>query len=257
MSGGRGREARREERLRGEKPAAAPQRRQRLLKLASAAAFLGLAAVAVLIVVSESQSGGGDASNVQGVAEVKQLLAGVPQQGMVLGQLGAKAKLLEFGDLQCPVCKGYSEEVLPQVIENQVRSGEARLDFRNFTIIGPQSTPAGAAAIAAGEQGRGWNFVELFYRNQGAEDSGYVSDEFLTAIARGAGVPNIARWNRDRKSKRLLSEVAATTAEAEQLGFTGTPSFAVEGPATPGLETVDTTVSDPVGALESAISAAR
>jgi protein-disulfide isomerase len=174
---------------------------------------------------------------------------------MTLGEPSAKVKLLEFGDLQCPVCKGYSEEVLPQVIENQVQDGEAKIDFRNFTIIGPQSTPAGAAAIAAGEQGRGWNFVELFYRNQGTEDSGYVTDAFLTAIAKGAGVPDIAKWNADRKSKRVLGEVAATTAEAEKLGFSGTPSFALQGPGAAGTENIGTPSS--VGDLESAISGAK
>ena len=42
---------------------------------------------------------------------------------------GAKVELIEYGDLQCPVCKAYSEEVLPQVIENQVeeRQSEDRL----------------------------------------------------------------------------------------------------------------------------------
>ena len=74
--------------------------------------------------------------------------------------------------------------------------------------------PAGAAALAAGEQGRGWNFVELFYRNQGVENSGYVTDEFLTAIARGAGVADIAQWNADRRSKRVLAQVDGTTDEA-------------------------------------------
>lgn len=210
--------------------------------------------VAVLIVVSQSGSGG-DASNIQGSAEVGQLLDGIPQSGMALGEPSAKVTLLEFGDLQCPVCKGYSEEVLPAVIEGQVRSGEAKLSFNNYTIIGPESIPAGAAAIAAGEQGRGWNFVELFYRNQGEEGSGYVSDEFLTAIAKNADVPDIARWNRERRSKRILGEVEATTAQAERLGFTGTPSFAVEGPGTAGLETLGTPGSS--DALESAISEAR
>ena len=185
---------------------------------------------------------------------MKQQLSGIPQSGMALGDPKAKVTVLEFGDLQCPVCKGYSEEVLPEVIENQVRNGEAKLDFRNYTIIGPQSTPAGAAAIAAGEQGRGWNFVELFYRNQGVEDSGYATDEFLTAIAKAAGVPDIASWNAARKSKRVLSEVAATTAEAQRLGFTGTPSFALEGPKTSGVEPIGTPSS--AGDLESAISSA-
>jgi protein-disulfide isomerase len=227
-------------------------RRERVTKLASAAAFLALVVVAVLIVVSQNQSSGGDASNIVDTKLVEQQLSGVPQHGMVLGQARAQVTLLEFGDLQCPVCKGYSEEILPPVIENQVRGGEAKIDFRSYTIIGPQSTPAGAAAIAAGEQNRGWNFVELFYRNQGEENSGYVTDEFLTAIAKAAGVPNIAKWNDDRKSNRVLREVAETSAEAEQLGFTGTPSFAVEGPGASGVETLGTPGS--AESLESAIS---
>jgi protein-disulfide isomerase len=230
------------------------ERRQSLIKLSSGLGFLALIAVAVVVVVSGSQNSSGDASSISDAQAVNQLLKGIPQEGLTLGRAGAKVTLLEFGDLQCPFCKGYSEEVLPQVIEGQVRDGEAKLEFNNFTIIGPQSTPAGAAAIAAGKQGRGWNFVELFYRNQGAEDSGYVTDEFLTAIAKGAGVPDIARWNEDRKSKPVLDEVAATTAKAEQLGFTGTPSFAVKGPGTAGIETLGTPES--AADLESAISAA-
>lgn len=230
------------------------ERRQRLIKIVSAVAFLAVAVVAVLIVISQSQSEGGDSSNLEGVAEVKQELAGIPQDGMVLGDAGAKSTVLEFADLQCPVCKAYSEEVLPQVIESRVRSGEARLSFRNFTIIDERSITAGAAAVAAGMQDRGWNFVELFYRNQGIEGTDYVTDEFLTAIAEEAGVPDIARWNSDRKSKAVLAEVEESTAEAQQLGFNGTPSFAIEGPGTKGLEALGTPES--VGALESAISAA-
>jgi protein-disulfide isomerase len=251
VSGRRDREARREEHLREEDQARAAGRHQRLVKLASAGAFLALVVVAVLIVISSGNNGGGDSGNIVEAKEVDRLLAGIPQKGMVLGSSGAKVKVLEFGDLQCPFCKGYSEEVLPQVIEKRVQSGEATLDFRNFTIIGPQSKPAGAAALAAGEQGRGWNFVELFYRNQGTEDSGYADEEFLTAIAKAAGVPDIGKWNRARKSEAVIARVEATSAEAEKLGFTGTPSFALEGPGASGLETIDTPES--IDALEAAI----
>jgi protein-disulfide isomerase len=251
VSGRSDREARREERLREETQAGAAERRQRMVKLASAGAFGALVVVAVLIVVSSGNSGGGDSSNIVDARAVEEDLGGIPQKGMVLGDAGAKLTVLEFGDLQCPVCKGYAEEILPQIIENRVQSGEAKLDFRNFTIIGPQSKPAGAAAIAAGEQGRGWNFVELFYRNQGIEDSGYADDEFLTAIAKAAGVPNLAKWNRARKSQAVIARVEATTAEAENLGFTGTPSFALNGPGTSGVEAIGTPSS--ADALESAI----
>jgi hypothetical protein len=55
--------------------------REQLIKLASAIGFLAVAAVAVLIVISQSQSSGGDANNISAVAEVKQGLKGIPQQG--------------------------------------------------------------------------------------------------------------------------------------------------------------------------------
>ena len=230
-------------------------RRERLIKLASAAVFLTIVAVAVLIVVSQSGSSGGDSENIVAVAEVERELQGIPQDGMVLGQPGAGVTLLEFADLQCPFCRGYAEEQLPQVIENQVRTGKAKLDYRTFTIIDANSIPAAEAAIAAGKQGRGWNYVEIFYRNQGEEGTDYVNDEFLTAIARAAKVPDIARWNSDRRSASVRAEVEAATAEAERLGFEGTPSFAIEGPGTNGTEALGHLES--AGAIESAISAAH
>ncbi len=85
-------------------------------------------------------------------------------------------------------------------METQVKQGEVKIDFRNFTIIGEESVAAGAAALAAGAQGRGWSFVELFYRNQGEENSGYADDDdFLKAIAKAAGVRDLAKWQTDRR----------------------------------------------------------
>lgn len=230
---------------------AEPERRQRLLQMAAGAAFLVLAVVLVLIVVNSSGSGG-DAKNIGGAAEVDRMLAGVPQRKMVLGDPKAPVQLIEFGDLQCPVCAGYAKEILPPIIENQVKNGEATIEFRNLVIIGEESVPAGAAALAAGEQQRGWNYLEVFYRNQGDERSGYVTYEFMRAVAKAAGVKDLARWNQDRR--KLTSEVEATTEEAGKLGYNATPSFAVEGPGTKGLELLGTPQS--TGALEEAIEAA-
>ena len=229
------------------------ERRRRVVRLGSAAAFLAIVVVAVLVVIGQSQTEGGDTS-LEGTGSVRQELAGVPQDGLVLGDPAAPVTLVEFGDLQCPICKGYAEDVIPDVIDSKVRSGEARIEFRNFTIISEESVPAAAAAVAAGRQGHGWEFLELFYRNQGIERSGYVTDEFLIEIARGAGVPDIAKWSKDRKSGRILSEVSADTTEAERLGLEGTPSFAVEGPGTKGLDVLGPLGS--TGEIEAAVDAA-
>lgn len=226
------------------------ERRRRLLQIASAAAFLAVAVVLVLIVVNSNETDGGD-TELEGVASVQRELRDIPQSGLTLGEPSAEVTLYEFGDLQCPVCKAFAEEIVPDVIEAKVRSGEAKIEFRNFTIIGEESVPAAAAAIAAGEQGRGWDFLDVFYANQGLEASGYVTDEFLAEIARGAGVPDIAKWNRTRKSDTVLRQVQGESEEAQRLGLTGTPSFVVSGPATQGKEVLGTPGS--AGALEEAI----
>ncbi len=253
MSGRSSREARREERLQAESEGESEARRKRLLQIASAAVFLAAAVVLVLIVINQSESDGGDTS-LESVATVERELKGIPQSGMTLGDPKATVTLAEFGDLQCPVCKGFAEEIIPDVIGSKVRSGEAKIEFRNYTIISEESVPAAAAAIAAGKQGGGWNFLELFYRNQGLEASGYVTDEFLTEVAKGAGVSDITKWNRDRKSRPVLDQVQSESEEAQRLGLSGTPSFVVTGPGAEGKEVLGTPGS--AGALEEAIEGA-
>ena len=224
------RESAREARRRQEAEEQARLRRQRLVQLGSAAVLLAVVAVAVVIVVSQSGSGSGGDTKLEDVKQVNSELHGLDQQGLTLGDPKAKVTVVEFGDLQCPVCKAYSEQLMPPVIDGPVRSGEAKLEFRNWTIIGPQSKPAATAALAASEQGRYWSFITLFYLNQGQENSGYVTDSFLQAVAEGAGVEDIEKWNQDRQSPRWDAHIAQAETEAGRAGFSGTPSFLVEGP---------------------------
>ena len=148
----------------------------------------------------------------------------------MLGDPKAKATLIEYADLQCPVCEQFSTQVAPDLISNVVRKGTAKYQILQFTIIGPDSVDAAKAALAAGEQNRYFNFVELFYRNQGVENSGYVTDDFLENVAKGAGVPDIAKWNKDRADPQLTKELAKVQSQAQSLGLSSTPSFLVEGP---------------------------
>jgi protein-disulfide isomerase len=244
-------------------------RRHRLLQLSVAGVFLAIIVVVVVIVVA-GNSGGDDSSKplttttagkqsgkqsgIPGKAEVEELLAGIPQEGMVLGNPSAPVEVAEFGDLQCPFCKENSENVTPEVIENQIRAGEAKISFNQFIIIGPESVPAGEAALAAGAQDKAWNFVELFYRNQGEENSGYVTEKFIESIGKEAGIPDLAKWNKERKSGKYKKDLEAQTKEAEKLKFEGTPSFAIEGPKSKGLEVITTPESS--GQLEEEIKEA-
>lgn len=254
MSGKQEREKRREERQQAETKVDSADRRTRILQFGAGAVFLAVVAVIVVIIVAASGGDDGGDTQLEGVAEINQELEGIPQEGLVLGDPNAPVGLVEFGDLQCPFCKLASEEVIPVLIDGPVTQGQSRLTFRNFAFLGPESNVAAAAAIAAGMQGVGWNFVEIFYRNQGKEQSGYIDDSFLKAVAEAAGVEDIEKWNQDRNSQEVKAEVEAEIAEASRLGFTGTPSWAVEGPGTTSLEPLENVSS--ADELESAINAA-
>ncbi|HEY2054441.1 MAG TPA: thioredoxin domain-containing protein [Solirubrobacterales bacterium] len=249
------REERRAERIAAESEAAASTRRGRALRLAAGAGFLALLAVVAVIIAGAGSGKGGDPTHIVDAGVVDALLANSPQQRLTIGQADAPVHLFEYGDLQCPYCKAFSEAEIPAAIEGPVDAGKAKITFRNLLIIGPDSLPAGAAAIAAGEQGRGWNYIETFYRNQAEENSGYVTEAFLEAVARAAGVKDMATWNKRRKSRAVREEATKTTESAEtKLGFHATPSFAIEGPNTDGLEILGTPES--AEQLEEAIARA-
>jgi protein-disulfide isomerase len=256
MSNQRDREKRREERIEAESKAQGADRRTRLLQLSAGGVFLAIIIVVVVIIAvgGGSSSSGGDASNVEHTKEVAQIVKGMPQEKLVLGKASAPTTLIMYGDLQCPICKEYVETILPKIINTDVKTGKVKLIYRDFIIISEESIPAGEAALAAGEQGKGWTFIETFYRNQGEERSGYVTEEFLESIGKASGIPDMAKWNKERKSGKFKKTVESTTEQADKLGFTGTPSYAIEGPHSNGLELLGTPGS--TEAIEEAIKKA-
>jgi protein-disulfide isomerase len=220
--------------------------------------------VAVLIAVSTSHSGSGGATStstassapasVSGAAATTALFAGIQQHGTTLGTPNAPVKVVEFADLQCPFCRDYSLTQMPSIVRNYVKPARVSMEFQSLAFIGPDSVRAARVAQAAASQGKLWNFVDLMYRNQGKENSGYVTEEFIESVARAAGVKDIAQFNRERKSKEAEAEVERTTAQAAKLGFSGTPSFAITGPGANGLEVLRTPES--VGEFDEAIEQA-
>jgi protein-disulfide isomerase len=213
--------------------AAAAQARKRRVQYLTLAAFGAVAVIVALIVISQSGGGGGSSSppaNVTGTAQVDAQLKGLDQSGAVLGSSSAPTTVIEYGDPQCSSCKFFSENVAPQLISSQVRGDTVKYEFRPFLIIGPDSKPAMRGALAAGEQNRFWNFLQLFYLNQGGENSGYVTDSFLTGLAKAAGVPDIGKWNTDRNDPKWNAVIQQGSSQADSFGFTGTPSIVVQGP---------------------------
>ncbi len=148
-----------------------------------AAVVVAGALVAVSAIGSRSTA---SSAVVSGSAETSAMLRGVPQHGNVLGSPKAPVTITEYADFQCPYCARFSIETLPTLVQDYVRTGKVKLVFRGVAIIGPDSVPPLQAAFAAGEQNRLWNYAELVYRNQGEENSGWVSDDLLRSLGEAA-----------------------------------------------------------------------
>jgi protein-disulfide isomerase len=142
----------------------------------------------------------------------------------------------EYGDLQCPVCKDFAEGAEAKLIANDVRAGKVSLTYRSLvTATGNSPNPSifptqQAAAAAAGQQGKAWNYILIFYKLQGSEGSGYVTDNFLNGIAGLIPGLNYSQWSSARTSSSLTGQVAADEQSARSRGFDSTPTILVQGP---------------------------
>ena len=195
--------------------------------------LVGVVVAAAVVVGALALASGGDdgpqglggGSSLQGQAEVNRLFAGMPQQGIVVGDPAAPVTLVEFVDLQCPFCAQFARSELPQLVRRYVRPGKAKLELRVLTFLGEDSLRAGQVAAAAAEQDLGWQFADLFFANQGPENSGYVTDEFLREIAGGVDGLDADKALADANGAVAAGQLRRATAAAEMLGVNSTPSF--------------------------------
>jgi protein-disulfide isomerase len=154
------------------------------------------------------------------------LLAGTPP---ALGSPNASVAIVEFGDYQCPTCDGWYRSQEAQLIQNLVRTGKAKLIWRDFDFFGPDSVSASEAAYAAGEQGKFWQFHDLLYQSQQTPNSGWASRQNLETFARQLGL-NMTQFDQTFNSGKYDSLINANHALGVQAGVTETPTFFLIGP---------------------------
>jgi protein-disulfide isomerase len=190
----------------------------------------GIAAViaGLLIAVSVLGSGGDGPTPPATMAgsDAAALLDGIPEHGAALGRKDAPVTLVEFADPQCPFCGEWSRSAFPEIVRDYVRPGKVRMVFRGLEFIGADSEQALRFAYAAGLQGKLWYAVDLLYANQGEENSGWVTDEFLAAVA--AAIPDfdLQRALADARSPQVDALIRTANDSAKMLGVRSTPSFA-------------------------------
>ena len=238
-------------RIEQQEAAAATAQRTRRIQILGGAVLIAVIAIVVAIVVSSSgggsKTGGGLTSGSAARAAARLVdseLANIPQSGTTLGNPSAKVTLTYFGDLQCPVCMDFTTGQLggglPEFIAKQVKPGNVKIVYRSFCTASCNNTsvsnPQGLfnkqqeAAYAAGKQDRFWYFAELFYHEQGKESTPYVTDSYLSGLAKQVPGLKIATWQSDSKKAVYASQVASDNTLASKYGVNATPAFVVQGP---------------------------
>jgi protein-disulfide isomerase len=207
-------------------------RRKRLIQLGIASAVVVVIILAIVLATSSgSKTSVPKPSSKQAsqtVAEVDSLLAGIPQSGNALGAKNAPVTLQYFGDLECPICKEFSLLALPTLIRNYVATGKLRIEYHSMKTATPELATFNnqqIAALAAGKQNKMWPYVELFYHEQGEENSGYVTESYLQGLAQQVPGLSLPAWTTARNSPEYANAITADAQTANTQGFTGTPSF--------------------------------
>jgi protein-disulfide isomerase len=188
---------------------------------------VGLLAAVFSLSVGE---GGPEKITITGGEEVQQLIAGIPQDGRFLGASDARVTITVFNDLQCGSCDDYQLRTVDPLIEQYARTGDARLEFRNFSLGPTTTTEAAYAAAAAGEQDRQWQYVDLLFRNQEEAPGNEVSEDFLLDVANAIPDFDLEAWQRARESPAISARVEDDAALAASLRLPADPAIVVTGP---------------------------
>ena len=186
---------------------------------------VGVAVVLISILAGASTSDLRPGKPVPGAAKAARLLAGIPQRGIELGDPRAPVTLVELGDLQCPACAQFAQGALPQIIGNYVRTGKVLLVFRTLDLIGKESLLAARMALAIGQQNRLFEFASLMYGNQGLENSGYVTDTYLRALAGAIQGVEVNKALAARGSTAVRAQLSEAKQLASSVHVESTPSF--------------------------------
>lgn len=138
------------------------------------------------------------------------------------GNPNAKVTIVEFGDFKCPACR-QAEESAKKIREKF--GNKIRFAFREFPLVNvhAESEKAAEAAECAGQQGKFWQAVDMFYEHQ--------DDLSLPAINRYAGQMGLdsAKFVACLQRGEMASRVTQDLQDGQALGVHATPTFFIDG----------------------------
>ncbi len=143
----------------------------------------------------------------------------------VAGNPDGDVTVVEFFDYNCPYCRRAADQVAALVDEDDM----VRIVYREWPILGEGSVAAARAALAAREQ----DGYEAIHAAMMAAN-GRLDEAAVLRIAGDVGL-DVDRLRADMDAPEVQNHIDASMALAEELGFTGTPSFVIGDTRAPGL----------------------
>jgi|AntRauTorckE6833_2_1112554.scaffolds.fasta_scaffold02047_8 hypothetical protein len=160
----------------------------------------------------------------------------------VLGSLDADLRLFAWSDYQCPYCRRFDEETLPELVATDVANGTVAVVFLELPLLGDRSLTAGVVSKAVWRTVRDDNpnawgrFHRYVFTKQGPENGEWSSESNLLSYAAtiddipGEDVERLVRTERDtlEASVQADASVAFDRLDIEPAA----PVFALSNPTT-------------------------
>jgi formate-nitrite transporter family protein len=162
----------------------------------------------------------------------------------VLGRPEAPVTVLEYGDYECPYCRGAARDV-HRLLDRY--PDDVRFVFRNFPIpqVHPHAEQAAEAAEAAGAQGKFWEMYMLLLRT-----SSRLDFDSLLRYAERLDL-DIGKFRNELNGNVYEPRIERDVQEGMRNGVNSTPKFYVDGQRIDGKFPLDGLVS----AVETAVKA--
>jgi protein-disulfide isomerase len=145
------------------------------------------------------------------------------------GDENAPITIIEFGDYQCPKCKGWFQNEKSIITSNYITKGIAKLYFLDFTWLGDDSIIAAQAAYCADDQGKFIEYHSTLYNNQAGIQDGWASTDALKQFATDLKL-NSEMFDECLDSGIHAYRVSHNTEVGASHGVESTPYFFIVGP---------------------------
>lgn len=166
--------------------------------------------------------------------------------GATVGDPDAPVTMHVFSDFQCHFCKSFHDNVLPEIMDDFVRTGQLKLVYHDFPRLGTdlsiadpndmeveirdpnnESSLAAHAAMCGGEQGQYMELSDRIFGNWSGVQQGGFSRANLNRFAEDQGLEMDA-FNECMDSGRYYPAIAQSVTQGQSHGVSATPMFILD-----------------------------